>query len=342
MELLAVVAILGILSGLGITAAMRYQEKSRTQAYETLVKSAKEAAEQYAMDHPSANSVNFDTLVTEGYLENNIDPGSQDSTCDGTVRIKDGGKGTAGKIKKNDYTVYICCKNYQYEIGSGKAVKDQVCMADFNEEKFIEKNKAANCKEADLKVHKPFSIYTMNYMGRVCTKDDTGKYGTCYDKNNPFDNINYPCRYYDYHQRSCTCKYSKITNKFCSSTVSETGDDHTMKIKYNEDAAGHASCDSDHSTDFNSNVHDVCWYGRYSGSNTVMTFHGYQFFKGASVGYTTFNPDGSWLHDGIGSGGNYDIRVARAADVDGKPNYAQGCRDTCIRFTEVIAGKVKD
>ena len=68
-----------------------------------------------------------------------------------------------------------------------------------------------------------------------------------------------------------------------------------------------------------------------------MTFHGYQFFKGASVGYTDFQPNGSWFHDG----GYYDDRVPRGADVNGKPNYEDGCRKTCIHFTEKWMGPVE-
>ncbi len=119
-ELLASIAILGILSGLAMTAVQRYQSQAKQQAYDTLVSSAKEAAESYAMDHPSATSVNFDTLVNEGYLENAIDPAVRGENCTGTVRITDGGKGKASKLKQNDYTVYICCANYTYEIGAGK------------------------------------------------------------------------------------------------------------------------------------------------------------------------------------------------------------------------------
>ncbi len=337
-ELLAVIALLGILSGIAIGAATRYQQKAKTQAYETLVKSAKEAAEEYVMDHPSATTVNFDTLVADGYLENATDPGTKNTDCEGTVEIKKE-TGKASKLGKNSYKVYICCSDYQYEVGAGKPTPTAVCMANFSQEKYIEKDVDNNCKAGDIKTKK-FSIYTMNYKNRVCEKNSDGKYGACYDGGNPFGNKNYPCRMYEYHQRSCTCNYSSKTNKYCSSSVAASGDDHTMKIKYNEDAAGHASCASDYANQFNSNVHDVCWYGRYSGSNTVMTFHGYQFFKGKSTGYTAFNPDGSWFHDSLGTGGNFDVRVSRAEDVNGKPNYEQGCRDTCIRFTEVISGKV--
>lgn len=338
-ELLAVVAILGILSGIAISVYTKYHQKAKQQAYETLVESAKEAAENYSMEHPTASSVNFDTLVEEGYLENANDPSSKGNECAGTVRIKAGNMGHSSRLTKNEYTVYICCSEYQYEIGETTFIPTQECMADFSTEKFIEKQPTVNCKAGEVK-KKEFYIYTMNYIGKVCEKGADGKYGQCYDKDNPNGNKNYPCRMYDYHQRKCTCNYSNNTNKYCSSSAASSGDDHTMKIKYNESSAGHNSCSSDDPSDFNSNVHDVCWYGLYSGSSTVMTFHGYQFFQGQSSGYTSFDPNGSWFHDALGDGGNFDVRVARGVDVGGKPDYEQGCRDTCIRFTEVISGKV--
>ena len=97
-ELLAAIAILAILSSIAITASYRYQQKAKKQAYDTLVASAKEAAEEYAMEHPSATTVNFDTLVKEGYLENAIDPAAKDKNCTGTVKITEGAKGTLQSI----------------------------------------------------------------------------------------------------------------------------------------------------------------------------------------------------------------------------------------------------
>ncbi len=342
-ELLAVMAILSILSGIAIGAATRYQEKAKQQGYDTLVESAKLAAENYLMDHPSTKSVNFDTLVNEGYLENAIDPGTKSSNCTGTVRIAKGAKGTASKLSQNDYIVYICCTNYTYEIGAGKPKHTDECMADFNEEKYIEptETQPTNCSSGNIK-SKEFNIYTMDYLGKVCNKGSNGIYGTtstCYDKTNPYGNTNYPCRYYEYYQHKCHCNYSAKTNKYCSSSLVGNYSHHTMRIKYNEDSAGHASCNSDNQADFNSNVHDVCWEGRYKSGQQVMTFHGYQFFKGQSTGYVAFDPNGSWFHDKIGDG-NYDIRVTRGNNVDNLPSFSQGCRDTCVRFTETLSGKV--
>ena len=346
-ELLAVIAILGILSGIGITAVTRYQEKSKSQAFDTLIKSAKEAAEQYAMDHPSATSVNFDTLVSEGYLENAIDPRNTNSTCSGTVRINDDDEGVASKLKANGYTVDICCGSYMYQIGQDNVKhKTDVCEADFQIEKYIETNTDANCNESDLR-NKKFWYYTMNPKSKVCSKNASGNYGACKDSQG-----NYPCRIYDYYRRQCSCNYSKTTNKFCSSQVIVPASDpgHTMKIRYFDNSNGIAACNSENPGSFNSYVTQVCTYGTYAnnpykGQNNVMVFHGYLFFKEQSVGFTDFQPYGSWFHDPLSTldGNDYlNVRVTRAEDVDGQPNFEQGCRDMCVRFTEALSGHVSD
>ena len=88
------------------------------------------------MDHPSATTVNFDTLVEDGYLENATDPGTKNTDCEGTVEIKKE-TGKASKLGKNSYKVYICCSDYQYEVGAGKPTPTAVCMANFSQEKYI-------------------------------------------------------------------------------------------------------------------------------------------------------------------------------------------------------------
>ena len=330
-EILAVIAILGILMGIGLQAYDRYTTKARNEAYDTLAKSSMQAAEEYLFDHPSTTEVNFDTLVLDRYLNNADDPSDNTNQCEGTVRITT--ENENGAISKNHYIVDMCCVNgnYQYD-DAGRKVKTTVCQANFQEEKFIEHD-ASKCGASKEKTKK-FSIYTMNYIDKICVKNKSGKYGGCYDGNNPYGNINYPCRRYDYHQYTCNCFYSKDSSKYCNSTITGQSN-HTMKIKYLETTEGFAACNSDAPGDFNSYVHDVCWEGRYGSGKTVMTFHGYQFFKGKSEGYTDFRPDGTWFHDNI-SGLSLEDRVQRI-DNDGEIDYNRGCRDTCIRFATQIS-----
>ena len=138
-ELLAVIAILGILSGIGITAYSRYQDKARQKAYDTLVESSISAAESYIMDHPGTTDVNFDTLVNKDYLENSKDAYDKANDCVGTVRITPDVNTEDDQLVKNKFLVDICCANgnYQYD-SNGRKVKTTMCQADFNEETYIE------------------------------------------------------------------------------------------------------------------------------------------------------------------------------------------------------------
>ena len=108
-EILAVVAILGILTGLGIQAYTRYTEKARTQAFDTLAKSSMRAAEQYMFDHPAATEVNFDTLVMESYLSNADFPRDTSQQCSGTVRVTRTAAGVNGVVQDSHFIVDMCC-----------------------------------------------------------------------------------------------------------------------------------------------------------------------------------------------------------------------------------------
>ena len=133
-ELLAVLAILGILFVIGITAYSRYKVKARKQGYETMAKSASQAASEYKMDHPSATAVTFDTLHKNGYLSSLNDPGSKKSLCSGSVNIKTN-SGTGSSLDEEEYTVAICCSNYNYTYyyPAGNKVKNNSgCYAEEN------------------------------------------------------------------------------------------------------------------------------------------------------------------------------------------------------------------
>jgi len=338
-ELLAVITIIGVLSGVGVTAYSRYVSKTRNDAYDILAESAITAAEEYLMDHPTATDINFDTLVNNSYLESDMDPSNRGHSCTGTVRVATDTVTENGKLKENSYIVDMCCAsgNYQYD-SNGRKVETTMCQADFNEEAYIESN-STNCSTGNTK-SKELNIYTMEYLNKICTKKSDGHYGACYDPNNPNGNTNYPCRRYQYYQYKCRCSYSKSTSKYCGYEIVNNSS-HIMKIKYLETPEGYNACNSDNPGDFNSYVHDVCWDGIYKNGKVVMTFHGYQFFKGQSVGYTDFRPEGTWFHDNV-SGISLEDRVQRKnnnIDASGKvvPNPDQGCRDTCVRFTNAIS-----
>lgn len=333
-EILGVMVILGIILGAAITEYTKYQRNAVIESYDLMAESASTAAEEYMMDHINAESVNFDELVEYGYLEDTYDADDENNKCIGTVNITKN-KGENGAIDSNDYSVSICCKDYNYTYrfpGANKVEDKDGCKANENIRRLIEKEPEINCQPGTTKTI-TYNIYTMDYLDKTCSMGADKRYGTCWDS---YSNL--PCRRYQYHQRACHCTYSLNTNKYCSSSVEAKGDDHIMKVRYFDNANGIGACNSDEPSSINSYVSRVCYYGQYGAGKTVMTFHGYQFFAGQSVGYTDFSPNGSWFHDG----GYYDERVARGADVDEKPNYSDGCKNTCIHFTEKWMGKVDD
>ena len=113
-ELLAVIAIIGILFGLGLQAYSIYQDKAKKDGYDTMAKSASQAAEEYRMEHPAVDSVNFDTLYNSGLLSSLQDPGSRGEKCTGTVTIETNKSADNTVLDENKYTVTVCCTNYNY------------------------------------------------------------------------------------------------------------------------------------------------------------------------------------------------------------------------------------
>ena len=162
-ELLAVIAILGIMTGLSMIAYTRYKESARNKGYDIMASSAISGAESYIMDNPTATEVNFDTLVNNGYLEDTIDPADSNNNCTGTVRISKQASSDPTKLNENSFVVDMCCSNINYQYNSnGRKAKTSMCHAEFNSEKYIENNKETNCNAGNIKT-KSFNIYYLFY-----------------------------------------------------------------------------------------------------------------------------------------------------------------------------------
>lgn len=112
-EILAVVAILGVIMSLAITAYSRYIDSSRQKGFYTLAKSASESAAEYSMERLGITEVSFSELVEEGYLENDYDPRDKSKKCKGKVRINTLQRSEDG-VDKYEYTVNVCCQSYYY------------------------------------------------------------------------------------------------------------------------------------------------------------------------------------------------------------------------------------
>ena len=126
-EILAVIVIIGLLTGISIAAFSRYKENAIKSDYEALAKSSYNAMEEYMMSHPYDDKVSLETLENENLLSNRKDPASKDSDCTGTVEVKKNA-GTNGKIDDGEYKVNLCCvsiqKTYTYPGGKSTDLDD--------------------------------------------------------------------------------------------------------------------------------------------------------------------------------------------------------------------------
>ena len=129
-ELLAVIAILGILSGVAIIAYNRYTSRARNDSYKELAESAINGAQQYFMDHPRSEKVFLSDLLKGQYINNINDPSNK--KCYGKVERGS----TAGaspdpgatpsptpeisSLQSSTITAFICCPNHNYQYDNDK------------------------------------------------------------------------------------------------------------------------------------------------------------------------------------------------------------------------------
>ncbi len=116
-ELLGVIVILGILSGVAVIAVSRYLNKAKTQSYEIMEESVYSAAQNYVLDSidefSGNKTVRIEKLVEDGYLDPLIDPAKKDgSECGGTVVIKSKSASGSGAVDDVTYTIKLVCSMY--------------------------------------------------------------------------------------------------------------------------------------------------------------------------------------------------------------------------------------
>lgn len=130
-ELLAAIVILAIMITLATVAYSRYRQHAKQQGYDTLAKTASEAAAQYVMDNPEKViwDVSFEMLYEGEYMSSLSDPGIKNKQCKGDVVLRTMKEETIGSLDTNEYTVHVCCKNYNYTyvFPGGSKTKTKEC-----------------------------------------------------------------------------------------------------------------------------------------------------------------------------------------------------------------------
>ena len=119
-EILAVVAIMGIMSGLAVAAYTSYQDKVRTDSYEAMESSAYAAAQNYIQQYgiviPSDGTprqITVPALVNSGLLSKLEDPKVKGSLChDGSYVNVSKQPSDKDKLEVYTYEVVIKCRDY--------------------------------------------------------------------------------------------------------------------------------------------------------------------------------------------------------------------------------------
>ncbi len=119
-ELLAVIAIMGILSGICILAVTRYISNSKKKTYKNFEENLRGAAVNYLSSHTELSTVSggvtltYSTLVEGQYLEELKDPGNQSKKCDASYVKVTGTRDSATSYNISfTYKVCLICPSYK-------------------------------------------------------------------------------------------------------------------------------------------------------------------------------------------------------------------------------------
>ncbi len=358
-EILAVIAIIGILSSIAIVGYSRYKDKAQRDNVTALVYSTISAFDEYLLDHPYETTAFSSKLIEDDYLSNDTDPYNKEGTC--TIRIEKinvaANVGSGTKLDTNDYKVYICCanrtKNYTYTKTSGSVDSsdlvvnvDGQCQAGFDIDKLYSDDftgslydEPITSPDSSLKSKKNFNIYTMNELNKDCTNTAGRKTTYCLTSACTNDStgrktevIHNPYRLYDYYAYKCTCYYKKSDGGYYGyNATNEPSDHHTMVVFYLNNANGKNACNSSDASMFNKYINHVCTWGVFLNGATQINFHGYQWYRGNDGSYGSFTPNGFWYHDYE----PFEWKATKEPDESAK----MGCAKTCLYMTPYWGGK---
>ena len=127
-ELLAVIIILGIISGIAIGGTTLYLNKTRDKSYEAMEQTLYNAAQNYIIEKgvvvpecaPSGAAltnctnglvITSDRLLELGYVKELEDPGSKNAQCTGTIKVTRR-KNSGTKLDEYNYHVRLECPQY--------------------------------------------------------------------------------------------------------------------------------------------------------------------------------------------------------------------------------------
>ena len=127
-ELLAVIIIIGIISGIAIGGTSIYMNKTREKAYEAMELTLFNGAQNYIIDkgvlvpecQPAGAAltnctngliITSDKLIQTGFVKELEDPGTKNAQCTGQVKVTRR-KSTGTKLDQYNYAVHVECSAY--------------------------------------------------------------------------------------------------------------------------------------------------------------------------------------------------------------------------------------
>ena len=131
-EILGVIVIIGILTGIAIVAVSRYKEKAVENDYEALQTAIKNASDEYIMDHPYSEEFTFQDLLDGQYISNLTDPLDKNQVIRGKVKVSRNSTTSDGSLSDVSYTINYCSLDSfkTYESTTGTYSFDNRCKVD--------------------------------------------------------------------------------------------------------------------------------------------------------------------------------------------------------------------
>lgn len=130
-ELMAVIAIIGILSGIAVGAVTKYKMKARNETYKNYEDNLKSATKNYLLYNTSeipvqgaSKVIDSSVLIQENYLDDMVDPVNNKKKCSATIEVT-----TKSDTKTNDSDTDTDNSNITSSNTSNIDLEYQVCLS---------------------------------------------------------------------------------------------------------------------------------------------------------------------------------------------------------------------
>lgn len=130
-ELMAVIAIIGILSGIAVGAVTKYQVKARNETYKNYEDNLKSATKNYLLYNTSeipvqgaSKVIDSSVLIQANYLDEMVDPVNNKKKCSATIKVT-----TKSDTKTNDSDTDTDNSNITSSNTSNIDLEYKVCLS---------------------------------------------------------------------------------------------------------------------------------------------------------------------------------------------------------------------